>query len=646
MLNIFRSFMKSKVGAALALLFLGLIALAFAAADVTGSGTFGSVTGGDRVASVGKRKISTADLGQAATTGLEQVKQNNPRLTMQAFVAGGGLTEALDQLVDRAAISEFGAEHGVIASDRLVDSELAKIDAFKGIDGKFSTATFKAVLAQRGLNEAAVRQDIADGLVARQLLVPAAFGAKMPQSVVGRYAALLTEQRTGSIALIPSGAFAPKAQPTDADLAAYYSAHRDNFIRPERREIRWAVFDDAAIKNVPAPTEAEIAARYNGNKAQYAATESRKVTQLLLPTEAAAKAVLAEVSGGKTLEAAASAKGLAVAAIGPSTKTQLTTQTNPALADAVFAAAKGAMAGPIKATLGWAILRVDVIDQRPGKTLDQARAEISADLAAQKKRTALSDFSSKIEEEFDNGGSLGDVAKELSLTLQQTEPLTADGKVYTKGTPAPAELARVLQTAFSMEREGQPQLAEIEPGKKFVVFDVARITASAPAPLAEIRGDVASAYLLEKGAAAAKAAAEKVSAQARKGTDLGAALAGLGVAGLPPVQRLNINRQEFSRQANGIPPALGLLFSMAQGTTKVLAAPGGQGWFVVSLAKIVPGTPQQAAPLLASATAELSQMTSREYAEQLRKAMRDAVGFKKNQIAIDAVSRQLTGTGN
>lgn len=645
MLNLFRSFMKSRIGTLVALGFLILIALAFAAADVTGSGTFGSVAGGDRVASVGSRKISSADLGQAATNGLEQVKQNNPRLTMQAFVTGGGLTQALDQLIDRAAIAEFGTAHGVLASDRLVDSELAKMDAFKGIDGKFSATAFKAVLAQRGLNEKAVRQDIADGLVARQLLVPAAFGARMPQAVVGRYAALLAEERTGAIALLPAAAFAPRAAPSEADLAAFYAAHRAGYTRPERRTIRYAVFDDSAIKTVAAPTDAEILARYNGNKAQYAATESRKVSQLVVPTEAAAKAILDEIKAGKNFEAAATAKGLATASLGPSTRTQLLSQTNQAVADAAFSAPRGGFAGPVRSALGWAILRVDAVETRPGKTLEQARAEIAADLSAQKKRAALSDFSARIEEEFDKGGSLGDVVKELSLALKETEPLVAEGKVYPTGTPAPAELARVVQTAFAMEREGQPQLAEIEPGKKFMIFDVARITPSAPAPLAEIRANVTADYMLQKGAAAAKVAAEKVQAQLRKGGDLGAAVATLGMAGLPPVDRLTINRQEFARQANNVPAALALMFSMAQGTTKVLAAPGNRGWFIVSLARIVPGDARQIAPLLASAGAELSQLTGREYADQMRKAMRDEIGARKNQVAIDAVSRQLTGSG-
>lgn len=643
MLNFFRTFLKSRLGVIVAIGFLVLIALAFAAADVTGGGKFGSVTGGDRVATVGKRKLSTADLSQAVTNAVERLKQQQPTLTVKAFIAGGGLTDALDQLADRAAISEFGKAHGIIASDRLIDSELAKIDAFKGPDGKFSQTAFRALLAQRGLSEAAVRQDLADGLVARQLLVPAGFGARMPKGAAERYAALLAEKRTGAIVMLPAAAFAPKGEPAAADLAAYYSANQARYIRPERRTIRYAVFDESALPPVAPPTDAEIAARYNANKAQYAPTELRKLTQLVLPTEAAAKAVLAEVNAGKSLDAAAAAKGLGTASLGPVTRAVLASQANEAIATAAFSAPRGKLTGPVRGPLGWALLRVDTVDIRAGKSLDQARAEIAADLSAIKKRSALSDFTAKVEEEFDNGGSLADVARELKLTVTETEPLTADGRVYGKQEAAPAQLARLVATAFAMEREGQPQVAELVAGKQFAVFDVGRIAASAAAPIAEIRPQVAADFLLEKGAAAAKKAAATVQAELKKGTAPAAALGRLGVAGLPPVQNVDIDRQQFAQMGSRVPPPLALLFGMAQGTTKALAAPGNRGWFVVSLARIVPGDAAKVAALVEPATRELSGVAGREYADQLRRAMRDEVGYTQNKAAIDAVARQLAG---
>lgn len=643
MLELFRSFMKSRVGTFVALAFLGLIALAFIAGDVSGSRMFGGVAGGDRVATVGSRKINTSDLEQAATNAVDQLKQENPRLTLKEFIAAGGLTRAVDQLIDRAAMTVFGARHGITVSDRLVDSEIAKIGAFKGPDGNFSEAAYKALLKERGISEAALRQDMADGLVARQVLVPASFGAKMPQDLVTRYAALLTEQRAGAIAFLPAAAFAPKGEPGAADLTAYYSAHRAEYTRPERRVIRYATFDGSAIKAVPAPTEAEIAAAYTAGKARFAPTETRRLTQLVLPTEAAAKAVIAELAAGKPMELAAATKGLATAALPALTRAALLAQSNEAVAAAAFAAPKGKVAGPVRGPLGWTLLRIDAAETTSGKTLDQAKPEIAASLLEARRRAALSDFAARVEEGFDKGGSLGDVVKELSLEVKTTPPLVADGKVYMDpAKSAPPELARVIQTAFAMEREGQPQLAEVVAGKQFVVFDVSQITPSAAAPIAEIRPQVMADLLLQKGAAAARAGAEKVRAATAKGTDIGAAVAALGVPA-PPVQRIAMSREQIAQQGQ-VPPPLGLMFAMAQGTAKVLAAPRNGGWYIVSLAKITPGTFKPNDPLITQATSELSSVAAREYADQLRAAIRAEVNVKQNPAGIAAVTRKLSGT--
>ncbi|MES2303456.1 MAG: SurA N-terminal domain-containing protein, partial [Pseudomonadota bacterium] len=179
MLGFFRSFLKSRVGVAIALLFLGLIALAFASADVTGSG-FGGIAGGDRAAKVGSARIGTAELSKALTSAFEQQRQKSPGLTMKQFLDGGGMDGVLDDMIDRVALAEWGKKHGLAVSDRLVDSEIVKIGAFQGPDGKFSQSAYDQLLAQRGLTDKEVRKDLAQGLMARQLLLPVAFGAQMP----------------------------------------------------------------------------------------------------------------------------------------------------------------------------------------------------------------------------------------------------------------------------------------------------------------------------------------------------------------------------------------------------------------------------------------------------------------------------------
>lgn len=642
MLQFFRSLTTSKFGMVFVLLFLGLIAFAFAAGDMAGLSMGGGGSGG-RVAKVGKQPIEANALSQAATNAVENLRQREPQLSMKGFIASGGLEKVLDDMISRTALSVFGREHGIVASQRLIDSEITKIPAFRGLDGKFSEATFRQLLAQRGISEAAVRADLEQGLVARQILEPASFGSVVPRELALRYAALLRETRNGAIALLPSPLFAPKAPPSDKELADYYASHRNQFIRPERRVIRYATFGDDALKNLAAPTDAEIAAFYNANKAQYAATETRRLTQLVVPTEAAARAVAAEVAKGKTLQAAAAEKGLSTSSLEPTDKAALVRATSQPVADAAFAAASGAIAAPARSAIGWHLVHVDGIDKRPERTLDQVRDEIVVQLTAAKRRSALGDLTARLEEEFDNGGNLADAAKELGLTVQQTPALTADGKSYANPSePLPPVIARIASAAFAMEKENEPQVAEAEPNKTFVIFDVSDIAASAPAPLGEIKNDVIAAYLLDKGSAAAKAAAEKLLAEARKGVPLAQAAANLKLT-IPPVQPVDMNREDLSRQGQRPAPPLVLLFSMAKGTTKLLPAPGNRGWFVVSLKDIV--TPPQAAsdPLVPAAQQELGQLVGEEYAESLSRAIRAEVKVERNADAVKAVRDQLNG---
>lgn len=643
MLSFFRSFFQSKLGVGLTLGLLALIAIAFAASDITGS-KFGGVAGGDRVATVGGEAVGTAALSQAVSNAFDGARQQNPTLTMARFVGAGGITQVLDSMIDRTAIFAFGKRTGIRASDALIGSEIVKIPAFLGPDGNFSEAQYRQVLAQQRLSDAQVRDDLAQGLVAKQVLVPVAFGAVAPQPLAVRYAELSRERRKGAVALIPSLAFAPKSPPADAVLRQFFAAHAAAYTLPERRTIRYAAFGDEALKTVRAPSDAEIAQAYAANRAAYSASETRSITQVIVPTEAAAKALESEVRGGKALDAAARAKGLlpSQAAV---TREQLTTQASAAVAQAAFAAAKGALAAPARSGLGWHVVRVDGIVQKPARSLEQVRGEIATQLGAKLRRDALSDLSARIEEQIDQGGNLADVAGPLGVKPVLTPPLTADGRVFGQpGQTAPTELARVLSTAFAMEREGQAQLAEIEPGKRFVVFEAAEIVPAAPPSLDRIKPRVAADWALAQGAIAARAAADKAIAAIGRGMPLAQALSAAG-ATAAKVEPVDASRQQIAA-AGRVPAPLALLFSMAERTTKRLEAPRNAGWFLVRLDDIAPGQVAANDPLVPTLQRELGTLIGREYAEQFRHALRSEVGVARNPAAVRSVRERLVGSGN
>ncbi len=653
MLSLFRNLLKSKIGAGIALAVLVLITLAFVGGDLTGLGDSTGITAGKSVATVGKDEVEENELGLAAKSALSRVQAQDPTMTMKVLIAQGGLEQVLDELIDRTATAFFGKKIGVVAGDRLIDSEIARIPAFQGVDGKFDQATFRQLLGQQGLSEKSLREDIAQGLIAQQLMLPAQFGTSMSTFAAKRYAALLDENRAGSVVALPSQLFFPAKEPNDADLQAFYKSHTNAFIRPERRVIRYATFGEDAVKAIPAPTDADIAKRYQADKSIYAAQDNRKITQLIVPTEAAAKAVAAEVAGGKTLEAAAQEKGLSAAKLEFFSKDQLSSQFSPAVADAVFAAPVGKLTAPQKSALGWHLIRVEDEQKKPERPLAAVKDEIAAKLSTEKKQAAFTDLLAKIEDEFANGASLVEVAKSLGATVETTAPVTANGQIYGKpGETAPALLQPVLKTAFGMDQE-KPQTAQVGKDgnqvaaeRNFIVYDVTDITPSAPAPYKEIVGDVKAAWALDKGGAAAKAAALQIQTQIRQGKTVEQAVAAAGKQ--LPVEQVSMSRATLTaalRSGRQVPPPVSLMFHMAKGTVKVQSAGQDRGWFVVVLKDVVPGKVES--PQLVEGTQrELGGQMGQAYTDALGKAIRKEVGVTKHDKAIKAVRDQLAGTAS
>ncbi len=644
MITFFRKFFQSKLGIGVTLAFLALIAVAFASSDVANTGMFGGVTGGDRVAVIGDRRISTADLQTNVNNALQQARESDPTLTMEEFIADGGLDEVLEQMISRSAISEFGHEIGLRAGARLVDSEIVNIPAFQGIDGNFSAEAFRQALRQRSLSEATVRDDLAQGLYARQLVLPLGYGARLPDSLVRRYSQLITDTRLGTAAAIPAALFAPEEDPTDDQLQAYYAANRADYIEPERRVLRYVPFDINAVGELSPVTAAQIAARYEAQAEVYAPTEQRTFTQLVLPTQAAAQAVIDEVEGGMSLEASAQSKGLSTVQLSQIERGDLAEQASPVVAAAGFDGEQGALAGPARGDLGWYVLRIDDVNQVSGQTLAEATPAIREQLQQEQRQQALNDLTARLEDDFADGRSLTEAADELGLEIVTTPRITSDGRIYGTQQMAPPALARVIDYAFEMEEGGDPQLVEVVPGQQFLLFDVSEVVRSSAAPLDEIRDRVTLAWRREQGMAAAGAAAARILERVNGGTSLAEAVAAEEV-NLPRPEPLRINRRELAQQ-DQLSRASLLFFTMAEGTAKRVRVPETSTYFVLQLDEIQTAEMTGDNPVVASTRQQLAQAAGEEYLQAFLEAAEDSFEVEANSVAIEAVRAQLTGTAN
>ncbi len=641
MITFIRSLINSKFGALFALIFIGMIAIAFALGDVTGSGSFGGLSGGN-VARVGDRNITLGELNDALDNRLKAERQNNPTLDMANFVEGGGLDSTLEQLVNRYALAVFGDKYGVAVSKRLVDSEIRKIPGAMGLDGKFSADAFRAFAQQIGVSEEAIRDDITQNLFAQQILPAAASGPAAPESLVLPYASLMLEKRSGQVASLPSSAFFPVAPPAEAVLAKYYRDNAVKFTIPERRAINYAIFDKSIIAAKAKPNEADIAAFYKSNAARYTASETRNISQVIVPTEAAAKSVAAQVAGGKSLAQVASGLGLSVTTLNNVAKSNLTGSASQAIADAVFATAKGGIAKPARGKLGWAVARVDAINQVAAKSLAAARSEIESELSKSRAEEMLTEMTAEIEDAFADGSTITDMAKANGLSVETSPKLFASGQNPDNPAYKPIpEMQVILPAAFQLEPDGEAQLVELVPGEKFAMVAVSDFDEAAPPPLAAVRPLVQQQWALAEGAKGARAAAEKVRKAVDSGQTLQTALAAANVKGAV-IESINGTRADLSREGQPISPPLSLMFAMKKGTAKTLQGGQNRGWYVVYLGEVIKGDARGNVEMLTARKQEISGLLQQEYGAQLIAAAVKAVGVEMNEDGIKELRARLT----
>lgn len=641
MITAIRSLFGSTFGKIFALGFVLLVGLAFALTDVSGTGGFGGVGGGN-VAKVGKANVGAGELRDRIRMAYDQARQENPQLTMDAFLESGAVNGVLNQMIETVALEQYAEKLGFGVSKRMIDGQIADMPAFRGVSGTFDQSRFELILRENNLNEASFRAELKQQLLARQLLSPIGNMGAIANRMAQPYAALLLEKRQGSAAFIPASAFAPNNDPGDDALKKHLEANKARFTMPEQRVVQYAVFD-RSLAPVSPVTDAEIADFYKKNEAQFAASESRTFQQVTAPDQATAAKIHTAAKGGD-LAAAARSAGLSVSTTGKVSQNEFAATSGADAASAAFAAANGAVIGPVKTSLGFAVIKVASVEARPARNLAQASADIRAELARNKANDAVVDFYNKIQDAVNGGASIDEVATDHKLTVVTTPALLPNGQAVEQPDFRPAqEMAVILPQAFQAGGEGEGHLTTLVENERFAVYSVKNIIAAAPPPFAKIRGDLLADWRFSEGNKIARTKADEVVKAVRGGQSLSQAIQLAGnFAGT--VQSIGGSRADLGRNGQPVPQELALLFSMAEGSVKSAALPANRGYMLVSLTKVDRPEPAAIDDERVKAVAQpLAPAFGNEQVAQLIAEAKRRIGVKIDQKQLDRLRQELTG---
>ena len=639
-----RRLSKSIVGKFIMLLFVVAIFASFALADMQSFMPGGGLNNGSLV-EVGNEEVSERDLSAAMQRRLAEVRQSNPMADYASL--SSDFDPMLATMISDAAVRAFAADQDMTLSKRLVDAEIAKIPATKGLDGKFSQQSYQAFLVQQKLTDAELRKLLSGALLQRLVLAAASANARVPIGLATPYAAMLLEAREADVALVPTGLFAAGIPaPTDAAVATFYRTNARRYMVPEQRVLSVARIGPAQVAKVTA-TDKEIADYYAANQATYGGKVTRVISQAVVPSKPAADAIAARARAGSFVAATAPA-GFSAAdiSVGPQTRQQFTKLTSDKVAAAAFAAASGAVVGPIQSDLGWHVVKIDSIRTEAGRPLAAVRGAIAEQLSVEKRKNALSDLVAKVEDSIADGASFAEAVQAAGLSAVRSPLILANGTSRAQpGFKMPTDLAPALRGGFDLTPDDDPVVETLDGGAGYALVAAERIIPAAPAPLAEIRDRVIADAKSDAARAKARQIATAVAAKVATGTDLNAALTSAGL-GLPPARKAAIRRLQLAQMGGNVPPALGLMFSLSQGKSRMIADPQGRGFIIVKVTKITPGNATLQPQLIAQTQKEFQDAASAEYATQFSKAIQADLGVKRDEKAIEAARKRIIGGGS
>ena len=650
MIASFRRLSKSMVGSIIMVLFFVAILAGFALQDIQGTVGLGGGLSKSTLAKAGSEELTEREFSSELQRRLTEVRQQNPSADYSALA--GEFEPMLNSLLQQKALAAFASGQDITLSKRLVDAEIARLPQTKGLDGRFSEEAYARFLSQIRMTDAELREQISRMLITRIMLAPAAAEARVPVGLARPYAAMQLEVREADVALFPTGPFlAAVGDPNDAQVQQHYRANLARYTVPEQRIIDIARIGPEQVANVTA-TDKEIADYYRANQAVYGSKSQRVISQVVLPAQQSANARAAKLRSGQAFADAAKPLGYSASdiSVGPQTREEFAKLTSEQVAAAAFAAnaGNGAIVGPVRSNLGWHVIKIDRLQDVGGRSLEAVRGEIAEKLSADKRENALADLIAGIEDGIADGKNFREALAGTGIQPIRTPAVTASGSAPRQADyKFPAELAPALRAGFELGQGDDPVVESLGDKAGYVLVGVDQVIPAAPAPIAEVRERVARDWKIKQAIERARTAATRAASALSKGASMADAVKSAGAnVRLPGTRHETVRRIQLSQMGNEVPPALRMMFSLAEGRSRMVADPGGRGFVLVKVTKIVPGDVTLQPNLVSQLQREFQQPFASEYAEQYTKAIEADVGVKRNQEAIDEAKRRIIGGGS
>lgn len=570
------------------------------------------------VAEVGDDAIDVRDLQVAYRTRVRSLQSSGIRVDPGTDLARHQARLALEQLVQDTILDQAAGTFGITTSDATLKASIVNNEMFHDVAGNFDSNVFAGVLSMNGLTEETYLASLSRGIVRSQLIASLGALPPLPDELVRRITQYRHEERTAELAVIPNDALVARPEPHEGELASWFADRSGAYEAPEYRSASYLLIYAEDIAGAIDIAPEEIEAAYDAAPDRWIEPERRRVRQARFATREEAESALA-MSFEETASGEDEARWLR--------RNDLLEE----LAEPVFAAAAGDVAGPVESPLGgWLIYSIDEVEAQIVTPLEEAHDIIRGELALAHARYALFDLADDLDDLIATGASPSEMASTLGLELKTIERVSASGLTEGAGSlQIVPETPEFLGEVFLAQLHFVSTVLETDDGGLLVV-EVTEIVPARARTLDEVRDVVLSDWQAERQTELASREAERLASGVGSTGDLNDVFGFAGVTfsvtepfmrhSMPPVASLSFATVEA-------------LFNARPGDTVVRTSDDGGHQVVARLIDII--NAKHSPEDVSAIDARLRQGVFRDISERLVSNLQDDVTVSIDDDMID-----------
>ncbi|BBU27492.1 peptidylprolyl isomerase [Burkholderia sp. THE68] len=392
------------------------------------------------VASVNGHKITRAEFDSAFRQQVDRARSMlGSQFDAKMFDSPETRAAMVDSLVQQRAMADETQRLHLTASDDAVRRALLSdpvISSLKNPDGTIDLERYKQLLAMQGMTPAQyderMRYQIATDQIPGSIQATSFTSKALAQSLTE-----LAEQKRSVQGLsLRAADYAAKIQPTDAQLTAYYEAHRNDFATPETATIQYLVLSPSSIAAASKATDADLKKYYDDNIQRYRTEAEVRASHILVnaPKDASAadkakakqkaEELLAQVKAhpdqfAQIAQKSSDDPGSASKGgdLGYFARGQIA--GGKAFDDAAFGLKKGEVSNVVESDFGYHIIQATDVKPAVTKPFDEVKDAIAKDYAAQQGTKGFADNAQGFTDlVYEKAKTLQPAADKYKLTIQ------------------------------------------------------------------------------------------------------------------------------------------------------------------------------------------------------------------------------------